>query len=116
MSGFSCDANFCPRCGTLLSLPDHMDVIRCPHPHCSYEMSAKVLDGVEEYTCKTYDTSRPKEVDKSDELEGPLIDRKCLNCGHNGMVYHTMQTRSADEGQTVYYGCPKCKFQETENS
>ena len=36
-------------------------------------------------------------------------DEACPKCGNQGMEYYTMQLRSADEGQTVFYECPKCK-------
>jgi len=50
------------------------------------------------------------------EAEGPLVDRDCKECGHKQMSYATLQLRSVDEGQTVFYTCPKCKFKESENS
>lgn len=48
--------------------------------------------------------------------EGPIVDRKCPKCGNDKMSYATLQLRSADEGQTVFYTCTKCKYKENENS
>ncbi|XP_062515432.1 DNA-directed RNA polymerase I subunit RPA12-like [Corticium candelabrum] len=110
---FSCDASFCPHCGTLLPLPGISDVVTCLL--CSYKINASVFEGVEEYSCKTYATKVTSKKEKT-ELDGPLAEKVCPNCGNKRMVYHTLQTRSADEGQTVFYKCPKCKFQETELS
>ena len=36
-------------------------------------------------------------------------DRRCSKCDHEGMIYTTRQTRSADEGQTVFFTCPECR-------
>lgn len=48
--------------------------------------------------------------------DGPVVDRKCPKCGNDKMSYATLQLRSADEGQTVFYTCTKCKYKENENS
>lgn len=59
--------------------------------------------------------SKSKIADE-DEAEGPVIDRRCPKCANDKMSYATLQLRSADEGQTVFYTCTKCNFKETENS
>ncbi|CAG2064996.1 unnamed protein product [Timema podura] len=53
---------------------------------------------------------------KQEEPEGPVVERRCQHCNNDKMSYATLQLRSADEGQTVFYTCTKCKFKETENS
>ena len=37
-----------------------------------------------------------------------MAKEKCPQCGNPEMEYFTMQLQSADEGQTVFYECPKC--------
>lgn len=41
--------------------------------------------------------------------DGPIVERKCPKCGNETMSYATLQLRSADEGQTVFYTCTQCK-------
>ena len=50
------------------------------------------------------------------KTDGPLVERKCPKCGNDTMSYASLQLRSADEGQTIFYTCTKCQYKETENS
>lgn len=36
------------------------------------------------------------------------VAEECPSCKNPTMEFYTMQLRSADEGQTVFYECPKC--------
>lgn len=48
--------------------------------------------------------------------KGAVIKEKCPKCGNPEMTFHTMQLRSADEGQTVFYVCPKCSYKYSLNT
>ncbi|KAJ0781458.1 putative DNA-directed RNA polymerase transcription factor C2H2 family [Helianthus annuus] len=41
---------------------------------------------------------------------------RCPKCSNKGVYYHTQQTRSADEGQTMFYNCPNCGYNFTDNT
>ncbi|XP_073167321.1 DNA-directed RNA polymerase I subunit RPA12 isoform X1 [Lepidochelys kempii] len=116
-SCFQSDLDFCPECGTILPLPGFQDKVTCVR--CSFSMDVRDFEGKVVQSCVEF--NRPGSValmimDDGQEVKGPMIDRKCPQCGHEGMVYHTRQMRSADEGQTVFYTCGQCKFQEKEDS
>lgn len=56
----------------------------------------------------TYASAKQDEDDE-EEADGPIVDRRCPQCDNDKMSYATLQLRSADEGQTVFYTCTKCK-------
>lgn len=57
-----------------------------------------------------------KELEE-DKTEGDVIvEHICPRCNYNLATYDTAQTRSADEGQTVFYSCVKCKHRSIEYS
>ncbi|WAR31755.1 RPA12-like protein [Mya arenaria] len=114
---FSSELDFCPRCGTVLPLPEVEDVVMCAL--CSFKIDVKDFDGIEVRTKAEFnrpETMLGKEEEADSQLKGPMADRKCSKCEHDGMIYTTRQTRSADEGQTVFFTCPECRFQEIEYS
>jgi len=44
------------------------------------------------------------------------IDEACPKCQYPTMAYYTMQLRSVDEGQTIFYNCLNCGHAYAENS
>ncbi|GAB0092790.1 DNA-directed RNA polymerase subunit [Sergentomyia squamirostris] len=109
---------FCPVCGSILPLLKASGDIECYA--CKNTLNPESLGNMEsEYTIhfNSYNPeSVKKEKDANEEADGPIIERKCPKCANDKMSYATLQLRSADEGQTVFYTCTKCKYKESENS
>lgn len=116
-SSFRSDLDFCPECGSVLPLPGAQDTVACAR--CGFPVSVRDFEGKVVKTSVVFHkvgTATPAWGEEGPEFQGPVVDRRCSRCGHEGMAYHTRQMRSADEGQTVFYTCTNCKFQEKEDS
>lgn len=44
------------------------------------------------------------------------VTEQCPKCGHERASFYTMQMRSADEGETVFYTCLKCAHKWRQNN
>ncbi|XP_010641707.1 DNA-directed RNA polymerase I subunit RPA12 [Fukomys damarensis] len=116
-SSFQSDLDFCPECGSVLPLPGSPDTLACIR--CGFPVRVRDFEGKVVKTSVVFHklgTALPAWGEEGPEFQGPVVDRRCSRCGHEGMAYHTRQMRSADEGQTVFYTCTSCRFQEKEDS
>ncbi|XP_071846166.1 DNA-directed RNA polymerase I subunit RPA12-like [Apostichopus japonicus] len=108
----------CTFCGTVYPFPaSDSDVTKCNN--CGSEADAKdIFHGMVFHTYKRFNERNPgkKSTAQQPEYLGPTVDRQCQKCGHGILHYNTLQTRSADEGQTIFYYCPNCKHREIEYS
>ena len=108
---------FCPSCRSTLTV-DRTGTIACQL--CPYQSHLSDIHVIPEST--TYSANRPIPLwAKSDEEQRALLQQSveeptkatiqepCVSCGCPEVAYYTVQLRSVDEGQTVFYECPNCK-------
>ncbi|XP_072991313.1 DNA-directed RNA polymerase I subunit RPA12-like [Typha latifolia] len=112
------DFLFCGMCGTLLSLKSSMHFVSCPL--CGFKRSAREIEGKETwYTITAEDIRRELRLEPfvimedapihDDVVQRATVNESCPQCHNPQLEYYTKQLRSADEGQTVFYECPKCR-------
>ncbi|CAM9558214.1 unnamed protein product [Chrysoparadoxa australica] len=112
---------FCPLCGTVLVLP-HQGPVECSH--CKKKATPEELGASSEVITTSAPRPLPSwavRLTKGDNLakkKRATVDEPCPRCNHPVMEFYTMQLRSADEGQTVFYECPneKCRHKYSLNN
>jgi len=106
---------FCRQCHSLLPTPD-TDSIECRL--CGTRSSWADTDPAL-LTRRTLSAPRQEPAwlvamrkDKAGKPEAlATVDEVCPKCAHGEARFYTMQLRSVDEGQTVFYECARCKHQ-----
>lgn len=112
---FNVEGEFCSKCGSILPLFDYSNNVNCYL--CKETYGSKVFEEIKaEYTIHFNTVEKEKDTDQNNAPDGPIVERKCKNCNNDTMTYATLQLRSADEGQTIFFTCTKCHFKESENS
>lgn len=67
-------------------------------------------------TLRTRLRSDVQEISEGELNNETEIDQTCPECGNPTVTFYTLQLRSADEGSTVFYTCPKCKYKWNTNN
>ena len=94
---------FCPKCGAILV--QKRTKFGCPR--CNYISKDKIKVEIKEKV------NAQNQVAVVKETEGevkPIVEMKCPKCKNNKSYFWTMQTRAADESETKFYKCTKCKY------
>ena len=115
---------FCEECGELLDF----EVIKGDNVKCQKCGGETSLENIKNHCIETVDSYEFSKIwvnklrNKEDKLRAEqklkrtIISEKCPKCGYGQMYYSTLQTRSADEGSTVYYECVKCHYKFNQNN
>lgn len=93
---------FCERCRGIIIVQDDKAVC----PGCGYRPKKKPSIKTSE---KIEDTETVAVVRDSDEIH-PIVDMKCPKCKNKRAYFWSQQTRAADESETKFYKCTKCKY------
>lgn len=96
---------FCPKCGAIL-VPKKVNNKRVMACSCGYVNRNIVRATITE---ENSENVRKVEIIEQELETLPKIDVECPKCKHKTAYYWTQQTRSADEGETKFFKCEKCK-------
>ncbi|XP_066369398.1 uncharacterized protein [Miscanthus floridulus] len=76
---------------------------------CASVPSLAEIEGKQiQYTMTAEDIRRGLKTPTEDiVVQRPVTNKSCPNCDHPEAEYYSLQMRSADEGETIFYTCKK---------
>ncbi|GMI24490.1 hypothetical protein TeGR_g14712 [Tetraparma gracilis] len=107
---------FCSACGTSLSIAN-TGTLSCTLCKNTSDLSRLPTPALKKVT-SSVPTVKPNWAKSDDEQSrkeatGPsraTVDEPCIKCSAPKVTFYCLQLRSVDEGQTVFYDCPSCKY------
>ena len=121
---FNRPPTFCEECGNLLDF----EIINNYSVKCQKCGGETPLSNIKNHTIestekfelsKLWMSKLKNEEDKlrqEQKVKKAVVEEVCPQCGNKKMYYYAMQTRSADEGSTIYYECIKCHYKFNQNN
>ncbi len=94
---------FCPKCGSILM----QKTKRFSCPKCGYvsKENLKITSSEKMTAGKKIDVLHEK-----DSNVWPAISATCPQCGNDQAFFWSAQMRAADEAETRFFRCTKCKY------
>ncbi|TMS39601.1 hypothetical protein L596_006099 [Steinernema carpocapsae] len=110
MELFASVDGFCSTCGSVLPIARRAPCnLQCPVCKVGYDVQP-IAEKIISSETRTYERTVAETMETGPgDTDGTEVDHICPKCAHEKATYETRQTRSADEGQTVFYTCMKCK-------
>ena len=91
---------FCKKCGSIMVAKKGKNACSCGY--VSKETPSRIKEKI---------IRSQVEIQVVEEEIGllPTVEEECSKCGHKKAHYWTMQTRAADEAETKFLKCEKCR-------
>lgn len=93
---------FCEKCGGMIIFEDK----KAYCASCGHKPKKRIKIESSEKLEKKEEVAIVKE---DSDTTYPTVEMECPKCGHKKAYFWTQQTRSADESETKFYKCIKCK-------
>ena len=93
---------FCPKCGSILVQKKKRFVCQ----KCNYVSKEKVKLSTSE---KIENRNKIDVLHEKDSNVWPITSATCTKCGNDEAFFWSAQTRAADEAETRFFRCTKCK-------